>query len=148
MAGIRAKDTKPEKRVRSAMFRAGYRFRLHDGALPGTPDVVLKRARVAVFVHGCFWHRHAGCRQAYTPKTRVAFWRKKFAANTERDHRQVKELKRLGWRVVIFWECETEDESKLIRLVRQRLKVATRSGIERRPWARPGGGKDEPSSRR
>jgi len=104
MARIRGTDTAPERLVRSALHRAGFRFRLHGAALPGRPDVVLPRHRVVVFVHGCFWHRH-GCRLATTPATRVRFWRQKFERNVARDARNARALRRLGWRVLTIWEC-------------------------------------------
>ena len=108
MSRIRGRDTAPEKQVRSALHRAGYRFRLHRRDLPGRPDVVLPKYRTVVFVHGCFWHRHKGCRYAYTPKSRVAFWNAKFVSNVERDRRSARELRRLGWKVVTVWECEAD----------------------------------------
>ena len=106
MSRIRGKDTGPEKQVRSALHRAGYRFRLHRSDLPGRPDIVLPKYRTVVFVHGCFWHRHRGCRFAYTPKSRVNFWNRKLQSNVERDQRNMQALRRLGWRVVTVWECE------------------------------------------
>lgn len=117
MSRIRDKDTAPERLVRSALHRAGYRFRLHSKKLPGRPDVVLPRYRTVVFVHGCFWHRHKGCRYAYTPKSRVAFWNAKFDSNVERDRRNARELRRLGWKVVTVWECEADRPGRwLLRL--------------------------------
>jgi DNA mismatch endonuclease (patch repair protein) len=107
MSGIRARDTKPEVLVRKALFRAGFRFRLHRRDLPGSPDVVLPGRRVAVFVHGCFWHAHDGCRYAKTPATRREFWESKLAANVERDKRAREALLSAGWRVLVVWECAT-----------------------------------------
>ncbi len=104
MARIRGTNTKPELLVRSALHRAGFRFRLHARRLPGRPDVVLTKHRVAIFVHGCFWHRH-GCSLASMPSTRRAFWEAKFAANVARDRRTARALRRLGWRVLTVWEC-------------------------------------------
>lgn len=106
MGRIGPKNSTPERRVRSALHRMGFRFRLHVRNLPGTPDIVLPRYRTVVFVHGCFWHRH-NCRLATTPKTRPEFWMKKFAANQARDVRKRRDLEYLGWRVVEVWECET-----------------------------------------
>jgi DNA mismatch endonuclease (patch repair protein) len=105
MAGIRGKDTKPELQLRKALHAQGLRFRLHDALLPGRPDLVLPRWRAAVFVHGCFWHRHDGCRFATIPATRPEFWAAKFQANVERDSRNVEELARQNWRVATVWEC-------------------------------------------
>lgn len=106
MSRIRGRDTAPEKLVRSVLHRSGYRFRLHSKKLPGRPDIVLPKHRTVVFVHGCFWHRHRGCRFAYTPKSRIAFWMAKFEGNVERDRRNARELRRLGWKFVTVWECE------------------------------------------
>ena len=111
MAGIKGRDTGPERRVRRIAHRMGLRFRLHRKDLPGRPDLVLPKHRLAVFVHGCFWHRHEGCKYAYTPKSRVAFWSEKFAANVARDARQEAALKALRWRVLVIWECETRHET-------------------------------------
>lgn len=105
MAGIRGRDTKPERFIRSSLHRLGYRFRLHDASLPGRPDLVLRKHRTVIFVHGCFWHRHHGCRYAYKTKSRQQFWESKLSGNRQRDERQVAELRRLGWRVIIVWEC-------------------------------------------
>lgn len=109
MSGIRGKDTKPEMRVRRRLHAAGLRYRLHDGRLPGKPDLVLPRARTVVFVHGCFWHQHEGCRYAYEPATNTAFWRNKLRSNVERDARVESELTKAGWTVEIIWECATID---------------------------------------
>lgn len=105
MSGIRGKDTKPERFVRSALHRAGLRFRLH-AKLPGKPDLVLPRYHTAVFVHGCFWHRHAGCRYATTPASNAAFWLEKFAANKQRDAVVKRRLRQLGWQVRVVWSCQ------------------------------------------
>jgi len=113
MSRIRGSDTGPEKIVRSALHRMGLRFRLHRKDLPGRPDIVLPGLHTVVFVHGCYWHRHPGCRFAYNPKTRVEFWQAKFRQNVERDSRQQAELEAAGWRVVIVWECSTGDPEQL-----------------------------------
>ncbi len=110
MSRIRSKDTLPEIRVRSYLHRAGFRFRLHDKSLPGSPDIVLKKHLTAIFVHGCYWHRHSGCKYAYTPKSRIEFWETKFHKNVERDNKKEKQLVDAGWRVLIVWECETKTE--------------------------------------
>lgn len=117
MSRIRGRDTAPENLVRSTLHRAGYRFRLHRRDLPGRPDIVLSKYRTVVFVHGCFWHRHAGCRFAYTPKSRVDFWTAKFHANVERDRRNAFALRRLGWRVVTVWECDAHRPSRWLHRV-------------------------------
>lgn len=115
MAGIRGKDTKPELIVRSFLHRAGLRFRLH-AKLPGKPDLVLPKYRTAVFVHGCFWHRHESCRYATTPANNAAFWQQKFAANVERDAKVKQQLEEQGWHVLVVWSCELDD-NRLINLV-------------------------------
>lgn len=117
MAGIRGKDTKPERRVRSFLHRAGFRFRLHPRTLPGSPDIVLPRWNAVVFVHGCFWHRHKRCHKAYMPKSRTEFWAAKFDENVARDRRNIHALRGLGWRVFTVWECSL-DEATLNDLVR------------------------------
>lgn len=109
MAAIMSKDTCPELRVRRYLHAAGFRFRLHRRDLPGSPDIVLPGYQTVVFVHGCFWHRHPGCRYATTPATRPEFWRKKFERNVERDQGNIAALKGLGWKVAVVWECESRD---------------------------------------
>jgi len=115
MANIRGRDTAPEMVVRRIAHRMGLRFRLHRKDLPGRPDLVFPKHRLAVFVHGCFWHRHEGCRLASTPKSRAAFWAEKFAANVERDARQEAALRALGWQVLVIWQCETRDGAAVER---------------------------------
>ena len=117
MGRIRNEDTKPELFVRRALHALGYRFRTHVRSLPGRPDLVFSKRRRAVFVHGCFWHRH-GCRKTYTPKSRERFWQTKFAANTDRDKRAQEQLACDGWRIFVAWECEVKaDDMLLDRLV-------------------------------
>lgn len=108
MSRIKGVDTGPERHLRSPLHGAGYRFRLHKKNVPGRPDVVLPRYRTVIFVHGCYWHRHPGCRYATTPSTRTSFWTDKFAATVERDARKAGELTAAGWRVITVWECELE----------------------------------------
>lgn len=105
MSGIKGRNTRPEMQVRAYLHGAGFRFRLHRKDLPGSPDIVLPKHRVVIFVHGCFWHRHAGCRYATTPTTRQEFWQTKFASNVERDGRKQASLLEAGWRVATVWEC-------------------------------------------
>jgi DNA mismatch endonuclease (patch repair protein) len=109
MAGIQGKNTKPELIVRRMLFASGYRFRLHRRDLPGAPDIVMPGRKVAIFVHGCFWHMHQGCRYAKMPATRPEFWKAKLEANVERDRHAVEKLQALGWRVLCVWECSTRD---------------------------------------
>ncbi len=106
MSRVRSGDTKPEFVLRSLLHRAGYRFRLRRKDLPGTPDIVLPRYRLAIFVHGCFWHRHTGCRRASTPAANQERWEKKFARNKQRDREVQQALSANGWRVHVVWECE------------------------------------------
>lgn len=123
MSRIRGSDTHPERTVRSLLHRAGYRFRLKGRKLPGRPDVVLPKHRTVVFVHGCFWHRHQGCRFAYTPKSNVESWQAKFAANLARDQRVSTLLRRDGWRVFTVWECELRrDPIQRIELLANRIR--------------------------
>lgn len=110
MSGIRGKNTKPEMIVRRAIFAAGFRFRLHCKYLPGIPDIVLPGRKLAVFVHGCFWHMHAGCKYAKLPSSRQDFWREKLGRNVERDRENVDALIGLGWRVLVVWECVTREK--------------------------------------
>ncbi len=121
MAAVRGRDTAPELRVRRCLHAMGYRFRLHRRDLPGTPDIVLPRHRTCIFVHGCFWHRHPGCRKATTPKRNAEFWNEKFARNVARDEANGRDLMSAGWNVVILWECETEDPERLAEALRSRL---------------------------
>jgi len=121
MSRIRGRDTKPELVVRSLLHRMGYRFRLCRRDLPGSPDIVLPRHGMVVFVHGCFWHRHKGCKGATSPKSNVGFWQDKFAANVERDARNRRDLRCLSWKVVTVWECQTRDLAKLEAMLRRKL---------------------------
>jgi DNA mismatch endonuclease (patch repair protein) len=123
MSRVKGRDTGPELRVRRAVHAMGYRYRLHVGRLPGKPDLVLARHRLAIFVHGCFWHRHAdpSCRLARLPKSRLEFWLPKLEANRERDTKQERTLRELGWRVAIIWECETRNAAKLDAAIKRAL---------------------------
>jgi len=106
MSLIRSSDTSPELAIRKALHRLGLRYRLHGKDLPGKPDLVFPRHRVVLFVHGCFWHRHEGCKVATTPKSNTAFWKAKFERNVERDFQARARLEEMGWRVLIAWECD------------------------------------------
>ncbi len=117
MALIRARDTKPELRVRKALHAAGLRYRLHDRRLPGVPDLVFPTRRLALFVHGCFWHQHPGCTAARMPKSRLDFWQPKLDGNVARDAVKQSELQARGWRVRVIWECETRSPEALAALI-------------------------------
>jgi len=110
MSKIKSKDTRPEVFLRSALHQTGLRFRLHDKRLPGKPDIVLPRYKTAIFVNGCFWHRHEGCKYAYMPKSRIEFWESKFSRTLQRDAENNRELRNQGWRVFTAWECEINSD--------------------------------------
>lgn len=114
MSRIRAQNTKPELYVRQLLHRAGYRFRLHRHDLPGKPDIYLPRYRLAIFVHGCFWHGHEGCKRSKLPSTRREFWTKKIQQNRQRDHLTVDRLANAGITSVTVWECELKTEGNLL----------------------------------
>ena len=127
MSRIRGKNTKPELIVRSLLPQAGYRFTVNgpnNRKLPGRPDIVLPKHKAAIFVDGCYWHRHKGCKLAYSPKSRVEFWESKFDENVKRDRRNQKDLQALAWKVIIVWECQTRSEkqsAEIVDLVTNRL---------------------------
>lgn len=127
MAGIRGKNTQPELSVRRYLHGKGLRFKLCDQGLPGKPDIVLPKWRAVVFVHGCFWHRHAECKYAATPKSNSAFWISKLEANRNRDAKNQAKLRDLGWRVFVLWECQVSEE-KLLELVCSITKVRLGNG--------------------
>jgi DNA mismatch endonuclease (patch repair protein) len=114
MSRIRSKDTQPELLVRRYLHAAGYRYRLHVSSLPGKPDIVFPRRKVCVFVHGCFWHLHSGCRDGTIPKSRTDYWRKKLYKNKDRDARHMRDLRKKGWKVFRIWECELERKPKKV----------------------------------
>lgn len=117
MSRIRSKDTKPELLVRKYLFSKGFRYRLHDKSLPGKPDLVLPRLKTTIFVHGCFWHNHSGCKFAAMPKTRREWWKKKLERTKERDQRAFDELRSMGFSVYEVFECELRGKAKEQRLV-------------------------------
>ena len=122
MAKVRSKDTAPELHVRRIAHALGYRFRLHRRDLPGSPDLVFPGRKAVIFVHGCYWHRHEGCRRTTTPKTRAEFWQAKFDANVRRDARDIARLEQQGWRTMVVWECETLDHLALAERIGSFLK--------------------------
>ena len=109
MARVKGKNTGPELLVRKMVFAAGYRYRIHAKNLPGSPDLIFPGKRKVIFVHGCFWHRHEGCKSARMPKSRIEFWSAKLNGNKLRDTRTFDALRRLGWQVMVVWECELRD---------------------------------------
>jgi len=115
MSRVKGYDTKPEIYVRSLIHRMGFRFRVHRRDLPGNPDIVLPRHGKVIFVHGCFWHGHAGCRRSKRPTTRKSFWNRKLNENIQRDKRTRRKLQRIGWKVLVLWECETRNPDRLKR---------------------------------
>ena len=126
MARITGRNTRPEVALRSLLHGAGFRFRLHDSNLPGKPDIVLKRHKTVVFVHGCFWHRHGGCKNATMPSTRTEFWSEKFQRTIERDERKAGGLRSLGWNVVTVWECDIAKRPEAVLSdIEQQIKDAS-----------------------
>jgi DNA mismatch endonuclease Vsr len=118
MSRIRSKDTRPELAVRQALFGLGYRYQLHRKDLPGKPDIVFPSRKKAVFVHGCFWHAHEGCKVANLPKSRTEFWQAKFQRNIERDKLNKHALRQMGWTTLTVWECEIKHPDRLLRRVK------------------------------
>lgn len=123
MSRIRGKDTEIEIKVRQWLFHEGFRFRKNVRKLPGTPDIVLPKYKTVIFVHGCFWHRHPGCKNATTPKTRTDFWNKKFARNVANDRKNKEKLQALGWNVVVVWECELDNKHFLETMERMKAEL-------------------------
>ncbi len=121
MSRIRGKDSGPEMRLRRLIHRLGYRYRLHVKNLPGTPDLVFPSRRAVIFMHGCFWHHHEGCKLARLPKSKLDFWKKKLESNKNRDASQQLRLHELGWRVLVVWESELDDNDRLTMTIRQFL---------------------------
>ena len=134
MAAIISKNTKPEITVRKTMYKMGLRYRLHRKDLPGKPDIVLGPVKLALFINGCFWHRHVNCKYAYNPKTRKNFWNKKFTDTLKRDIKNNIELEKLGWKSVVIWECETQDQASLrdqiLKIIKlYKIKINNKSTI-------------------
>jgi DNA mismatch endonuclease (patch repair protein) len=113
MGRVKGRDTKPERVVRSLIHRMGFRFRLHASQLPGRPDIVLPRHRKVIFVHGCFWHQHPGCRRAKLPQTRAEWWKSKLTRNRQRDLEAQEHLWQQGWKVLVIWQCQLHDPRRL-----------------------------------
>ena len=125
MSHIRNKDTEIEVKVRKYLFSKGFRYRKNDSRLPGKPDVVLPRYKTVIFVHGCYWHRHPGCKNCTTPSTNTAFWLEKFDKNIKNDAKHKAELEKAGWKVVVLWECEIENdfENTMEKVTEQLMKA-------------------------
>jgi DNA mismatch endonuclease, patch repair protein len=121
MSRVGSRNTTPEMRVRSVAHALGLRFRLHRKDLPGTPDLVFPKRRIAVFVHGCFWHRHPGCSKSSNPGTRQEYWSEKFKVNVARDRRVKDQLTSAGWKVIVVWECEAKNAESLKQILRERI---------------------------
>jgi len=121
MSRIKGKDTKPEMLVRKFLFSQGFRYRLHDKKLPGKPDIVLPRYKTVIFIHGCFWHGHEGCKYYVVPKTRTEWWLDKISGNKAKDADSIRKLEQLGWKVIIVWECELKP-GKVDKLLQNLLK--------------------------
>jgi DNA mismatch endonuclease (patch repair protein) len=124
MSKIRSKNTNPEKLLRSLLFKNGFRFRIHQVDLPGKPDIILPKYRTTIFVHGCFWHYHKSCREGRIPDTNSKFWKEKLFKNVERDKKHKLALKKLGWGVIIIWECQIENHpDRVLKKITKRLKT-------------------------
>lgn len=117
MSSVKQRHTKPEITVRKILHRHGFRFRLHNKKLPGTPDIVLPKHKAVIFVHGCFWHQHGGCRKSRRPTSNIEFWDEKLDKNIARDNQKESELINSGWKVLTIWDCETKNEDSLVEKV-------------------------------
>lgn len=129
MSRIRGKNTKPEELVRKHLFSLGFRYRKNDKRYPGTPDIVLPRYKTVIFVNGCFWHGHSGCKYFVVPKSNTEFWKNKIAVNIARDNEKIAQLRRMNWKVITVWECELKPKQRsetLTRLVQQIREPADR----------------------
>lgn len=123
MARVRSKNSKPELLVRRLVFALGYRYRLHAKDLPGNPDIVFRTSQKAIFVHGCFWHRHTNCNLARLPKSRLGFWVPKLEGNRTRDKRNSRALSRKGWKVLTIWECQVKRRERLLSRITRFLNA-------------------------
>ncbi len=130
MSRIRSKDTKPEMVVRRALHALGYRYRLHRRNLPGAPDIVFPSRRKVIFVHGCFWHGHEGCKVANVPKSRQQYWLEKFARNKVRDHANLEALRQAGWDALVIWECETKAPERIATKAESFLSPAAKERFQ------------------
>jgi DNA mismatch endonuclease (patch repair protein) len=134
MRAVRRQATGPECRLQEALRALGLRFAMNSRDLPGSPDIVFRRERVAVFVHGCFWHRHRNCSRTTTPHSNVTYWHAKFAANLDRDRRKLSELRKLGWKAIVLWQCEIEADA--LKAAERVFSILAPEGKVGRPWSR------------
>ena len=125
MSRVKGKDTKPEEIVRKYLFSQGFRYRKNDKRLPGKPDIVLPKYKTVIFVNGCFWHKHEGCKYFVWPKSNFEFWKEKIESNIVRDKKQYEELKNAGWHVIIVWECELKKKQRMDTLERLVTEIQT-----------------------
>ncbi len=123
MSRVRSKHTKPELSVRRLLFSMGYRYQIHLRSVPGNPDIVFSRRKRAIFVHGCFWHRHKGCPNCRLPKSKLEFWKPKLEGNKKRDSKKQQELRRAGWEFLVIWECEVKDGESLAARLRSFMET-------------------------
>lgn len=121
MARVRSKDTQPEIAIRKLLSSLGFHYRIHSKTLPCSPDISNKKRKKAIFIHGCFWHRHPGCKRASFPTTNVEYWEKKFARNVERDRRCLNAYREMGWTVLVIWECELRQKEQMVKKLRDYL---------------------------
>ena len=131
MSKVRGYNTKPEKLIRSHLHRQGFRFRINNPNLPGKPDIVLKKYTTIIFVHGCFWHNHKGCKKAKLPQTRSEFWKNKIEGTVLRDQKNISDLTKLGWRVAVVWECGTKKNDELKYIINELTKWIIEGNSER-----------------
>lgn len=122
MALVKNKNTKPEILVRKALFREGFRYRINDKKLPGSPDIVLPKHNTVIFVHGCYWHGHENCKKQITPKTNKSFWNEKIEKNKTRDRKVQNQLRELGWNILIVWECELRNKEIFTAAIEELIK--------------------------
>ena len=125
MSRVKGKDTKPEEIVRKYLFSQGFRYRKNDKRLPGKPDIVLPKYKTVIFVNGCFWHKHEGCKYFVWPKSNSEFWKEKIESNIVRDKKQYEELKNAGWHVIIVWECELKKKQRMDTLEQLVTEIQT-----------------------
>jgi len=122
MTKITSKNTQPEKIVRQILSKEGWHYRLHSAKLAGKPDVVISKIKTIIFINGCFWHQHKGCKRQAMPKSNISYWNKKLKRNVEKQKKDIKKLKKLGWKIIIVWECEVKDKKKLSNKLKIKLK--------------------------